>query len=245
MRRFYAPPQNFANRSVLLNLAETRHLRDVLRLRIGDEVRVFDGEGREFLCRIEKIEKKETDLQIIEEIFPSAPESNLNLTLAVALLKGEKFDLIVQKTCELGVSRIVPLITKRADIRIKDAKESGKKIERWRKIVLEASKQCGRAQLMQIETPTAFEEFIKNNDGVCVLFSERDGESFESFVNKFSEAAKITAIVGSEGGWEDSEIETARQNNIHIVTLGGRILRAETAAITIPVLLQNRFGDFR
>src|SRR3954467_4861472 len=97
MRRFYASRENFSNDKVTLNLDETRHLRDVLRLREGEKVNVFDGAGKEFLCAIETISKKETALKIIEETAPSSPESDLDLTLAVALLKGEKFDLVIQK----------------------------------------------------------------------------------------------------------------------------------------------------
>jgi 16S rRNA (uracil1498-N3)-methyltransferase len=243
MRRFYSSAINHETREVVLNQEETRHLRDVLRLRTGEKVGVFDGAGKEFACRIIEIGKKETRLEILEETNPAAPESNLDLTLAVALLKGEKFDLVVQKSCELGVSRIVPLVTKRADVKLKDAKETEKKLERWRKIVLESSKQCGRAKLMRIESPTTFEQFAKTSDGISLFFSERNGENFENFAGKNIKPKKVTAFIGSEGGWDDAEITTARENNFQIITLGGRILRAETAAITIPTLLQNHFGD--
>ncbi len=236
MRRFYAPKENFQAEKITLSLDETRHLRDVLRLRAGENVSVFDGEGREFLCEIESVSKKETALKIIEETAPLAPTSNRDLTLAVALLKGEKFDLVVQKAVELGVSRLVPLNTKRANVKIKDA---AKKLERWRKIALEAAKQCGRADLMTIEMPTDFEDFIKTSKGAKILFSERGGENFSAI----KPAKKITAVIGSEGGWDDSEIEFASANDFQIITLGGRILRAETAAIAIAAVLQNRFGD--
>ncbi len=239
MRRFYAPPENFKNENVVLCEEETRHLRDVLRLRESQQVRVFDGQNREFVCEIFKIEKRQTILKIIEEIEPSASESNLDLTLAVALLKGEKFDIVIQKAVELGVKNFVPLITKRCDVKIKDA---DKKTERWRKIALEACKQSGRADLMKIETPTDFEKFIKTTKGAKILFSERGGTNF----SEISETENlITAVVGSEGGWEDSEIETAKANGFQIVTLGGRILRAETAAISFAAILQHRFGDLR
>lgn len=239
MRRFYAPRENFTAGNIRLNLEETRHLRDVLRLREGETVQVFDGEGREFLSRIGKIEKRETVLEIIEEIEPSAPESNLDLTLAVALLKGEKFDLVLQKAAELGVVRFVPFITKRTNVKLKDA---DKKAERWQKIALEAAKQSGRARLMNIEKPLDFNKFVENsrNSGKnLVLFAERGGRNFSGVKT----GERIIAAVGSEGGWEDAEIETARQNNFQIVTLGGRILRAETAAISIAAILQHRFGD--
>jgi 16S rRNA (uracil1498-N3)-methyltransferase len=243
MRRFYAPKENFGNQKIVLSLEETRHLRDVLRLREGDAVRIFDGEGREFSCRIEKIEKKETALDIIEEVAAPAPASNLDLTLAAALLKGEKFDLVVQKACELGVAGLVPVIAGRTDVKLRDAE---KKVERWRKIALEAAKQSGRADLMRIEMPAQFADFLKNSaarqldDEKLLLFSERDGESLEAI----EAAKKITAIIGSEGGWEDSEIEAAKNSGFQIVTLKGRILRAETASIAVAAVLQHRFGDF-
>jgi 16S rRNA (uracil1498-N3)-methyltransferase len=238
MRRFYASRENFSHDKITLSLEETRHLRDVLRLREGEKVNVFDGAGKEFSGVIEKISKKETVLKIIEETAPSSPESELELTLAVALLKGEKFDLVIQKAVELGVCKLVPLNTKRADVRLKDG---DKKLERWQKIALEACKQSGRAQLMQIELPVDFEKFIKTADGARILFAERGGALFSAI----KADKKITALVGSEGGWEDSEIEFAASNGFQIITLGGRILRAETAAIAVSAVLQNNFGDLR
>lgn len=172
-----------------------------------------------------------------EEIAPKASESNLEIILAVAILKGEKFDLVMQKAVELGVTKFVPLITKRCDVKPKD---SEKKIERWRKIILESSKQCGRAKLMQVELPIEFSKFVSDNRSETkILFAERHGAK----ISDANFTKKITAVTGSEGGWEDSEIEFARRNGFRIITLSGRILRAETAAIAIAAILQNCFGD--
>ena len=237
MRRFYAPIENFNNQNVTLSLEETRHLRDVLRLRENAEIHVFDGIGKEFLCSVEKISKKETALKILKEVSPTAPESKLDLTLAVALLKGEKFDLVIQKAVELGVKRFVPLNTIRADVKIKDDE---KKLERWRKIIVDATKQCGRAALMEIGAPVDFGDFISSANDTKILFAEKGGESF----SEIKAAKNITAMIGSEGGWEDSEIENAREKGFQIITFGGRILRAETAAISVASVLQNKFGDF-
>lgn len=236
MRRFYTPKEkiNSAN-TITLDADETRHLRDVLRLRNGDKVNVFDGEGSEYSCVIESVSKKEAILGIIGKMDTFSPESFLDLTLAIALLKGEKFDLVVQKAVELGVTTLVPLQTARCDVKLKD---SGKKLERWRKIALEASKQSGRSRLMKVDEPIAMDAFVKDAEDM-VLFSERGGESFSSI----KAGKKITAVIGPEGGWEDSEIAIARDKGATIVTLGGRILRAETAAISIASILQHRFGD--
>jgi 16S rRNA (uracil1498-N3)-methyltransferase len=242
MRRFYASPGQFKADVIVLNEDETKHLRDVLRLRENIEVQVFDGAGKEFSCLIESIAKRETVLRIKSEIAPAAPESNLDLTLAVALLKGEKFDLVVQKATELGVTRLVPLSTKRADIKIKDAGDIEKKLGRWRKIALEAAKQSGRAKLMEIEIPAKFNDFIESESvGAKILFAERGAASF----SEIAASGKIVAVVGAEGGWETAEIETARAGGFQIITFGGRILRAETAAIAFAGILQNQFGDLR
>jgi 16S rRNA (uracil1498-N3)-methyltransferase len=237
MRRFYAPLESFRDKSVALDADETRHLRDVLRLHVGDEVSVFDGTGREFRCVISEIEKKRSSLIVIEEISPASPESAFDITIAATILNGEKYDLIIQKAVELGVTRLIPLHTMRCDVKLKDA---AKRLDRWRRIALEATKQSGRAKLMQVAVPTAFDKLIEElSNKTTVLFSERDGVDF-SIV---SADKKITALFGPKGGWDDSELEAARSHGINIVTLGGRILRAETASIAITAILQHRFGD--
>ena len=239
MRRFYSPIENFRDGIVTLNGDETRHLRDVLRLSVGEEVSIFNGTGREFRCEISEIGKKSSVLSVLEEMSPASLESPFDLTIAATILNGEKYDLIIQKAVELGVSTLVPLNTIRCDVKLKDAE---KRIERWRRIALEATKQCGRAKLMQIAEPAAFDKFIANSKGSnLVLFSERDGNDFSTI----AKGKKITALFGPKGGWDDSELETARSRGVKNVTLGGRILRAETAAIAITAILQHRFGDLK
>ena len=233
---------------------EARHLRDVLRLQRGDEVYVFDGEGKEFQCEIENSGRDFAELRLIEEVAPARPESPLDLTLAVALLKGEKFDLVVQKATELGVTRILPVITERADVRLRDERDAAKRVTRWQRIALEAAKQSGRARVPEIALPIAFKSLAEARtgenaavfagDALWLIFSERDGHSLEEGIKQLPERPrKIIALVGSEGGWTDDEIFSARDAKWKIVTLGGRTLRAETAAISIIALLQHLFGD--
>ncbi|MEA2174954.1 MAG: rRNA (uracil1498-N3)-methyltransferase [Blastocatellia bacterium] len=257
-RRFYAPPEAFAQggKSVTLAGEEARHLRDVLRLKPGDEVFVFDGEGLEYRCVVEDARRDGALLQVIGEVSPASQESPLDLTLATALLKGEKFDLVVQKATELGVARIVPVMTKLADVRFKDEGEGNKRTSRWQRIALEAAKQSGRARVPEINQPLAFNKLISEDapaslETVRLLFSEREGAGLSDIIKGWSNIPRsnipksATALVGSEGGWTDEELAAARDAGWTIITLGGRIMRAETAAITITALLQHLLGDMK
>lgn len=250
-RRFYAPPETFAAdaKSVTLGAEETRHLRGVLRLKEGAEVYVFDGTGGEFRGEVRKVARDSTEVNLNEEVAPARPESPLGLTLAVALLKGEKFDLVLQKATELGADPMIPIMTARADVRIKSDDDVTRKLVRWRRIALEATKQCGRARLMRIEMPMAFAKLIDqpaSGGETRFMFAERDGVSFEAAVSDSTKKAdRVIALVGSEGGFSDGEIVQARESGWKIVTLGGRVMRAETAAIAIAALLQHRFGDLK
>ena len=244
-RRFHAPPNSFnaTEQTVTLGPDEARHLRDVLRLKPGDEVYVFDGRGHEFRCAVSTSKRDAAELRIEAEVEPAKPESQLQLNLCVALLKGEKFDLVVQKATELGVKKITALITHYADIQLRDSSDATKRVARWQRIALEAAKQSGRAFVPEISLPVSFEAAV-DVDGLGVMFSERDGEALE-YLTSQPTPQSITALVGSEGGWSDEEIESARARNFHVITLGGRILRAETAAITVTALLQYLFGDLK
>lgn len=256
-RRFYAPPGAFeANaRSVTLALEEARHLRDVLRMQAGEDVYVFDGVGKEFHCRIEESRRDTALLKVIAEVEAARSESPLKLTLAVALLKGEKFDLVVQKATELGITRVVPVVTRFADIRLRDESDAAKRVARWQRIALEAAKQSGRAVVPWIADPVSFPIFVKDAAGNSpevetganyVLFSEREGQSIAKAASEISpNPLRLTALVGSEGGWADEELLAARGAGWSVITLGGRTLRAETAAITVAALLQHLYGDLK
>lgn len=253
-RRFYAPPNAFSHGQVTLTADEARHLSDVLRLQPGDEAYVFDGVGDEFQCVVDDVARDSVLLSVRASVAPARPESPLNLALAVALLKGDKFDLVVQKTTELGISRILPIITDRADIKLRDESDGAKRVARWQRIALEAAKQSGRARVPEVESPLSLVALFRNcatEDAVPesavmtlrLLFSERAGGRLEYAYGLSAQPQKVTALIGSEGGWTDDELELARMRRWQIVTLGGRTLRAETAAIAVTTLLQHRFGD--
>ena len=249
-RRFYAPLSAFDSGLTHVTLVsdEARHLREVLRLKVGDEVYVFNGEGKEFQCRVEESRRDTARLVVLSEVTATRPESPLHLTLALALLKGEKFDLVVQKATELGVTVITPVITKLADIRLRDESDAAKRVVRWQRIALEAAKQSGRAVIPTIEIPVTFATLVHDRGAepksTCLMFSERNGQPLrEAAELSTGNANRLTALVGSEGGWTDEELTTAGNAGWKIVTLAGRTLRAETAAIAVAVLLQHLAGD--
>jgi 16S rRNA (uracil1498-N3)-methyltransferase len=249
LRRFYAPQIAFSSdsKTVSLGADEARHAHGVLRLEVGEEVFVFDGEGHEYRCSIAELTSRSATLDVLEQVQPASPESPLHLTLAVALLKGEKFDLVVQKSTELGIKRLTPLITTRADVRIREPGDARKKADRWARIAFESAKQCGRAQLMLVDPPMNLDEFFRSIAGVQLklTYTARDGDPHAELDKMDLKDTGLAAMIGPEGGWTDDELKQTAANGCKIVTLGGRILRAETAAIAVATLLQHRFGDLK
>ena len=260
-RRFYAPPKAFpvapGGGELWLAPEEARHLRDVLRMGEGDEVFVFDGEGREFRCVVTEPGPSRRDwafLEVREQVEPARPESPLRLRLAVALLKGEKFDLVVEKATELGATRVTPVLSKRAEVRLprderKQASEG--RVARWKRHAQEAAKQSGRARVPQVDEPCALEQLLADEatpgrpESLRLFFTEREGRPLmETVAGLFGRTPqRVTLLIGPEGGWDDVELSMARNAGWKLVTLGGRILRAETAAIVTAALLQHLFGD--
>lgn len=252
LRRFYAPPESFGDDGarVTLSREESRHLSGVLRLAAGGEVRVFDGEGREFLCVVTEATARAGVLEVRGRVDPPRAESPLDLTLACALLKGEKFDLVVQKATELGVARVAPVETARAEVKLPRGggdRDGSKRVERWRRIAVEAAKQSGRARVPPVDAPMGLAEALAGGTEPAarrLMFAERGGRGLVETVTAWDEKpTRVAALVGPEGGWEDEEIEEARGAGWEIVTLGGRVLRAETAGVVVVALLQHLCGD--
>ncbi len=235
--RFYAPPAQINGPLITLADDEAHHLARVLRLPAGAQVFAFDGCGQEYACKISQAGKRTAELTIIEQLTNTV-ESPLNLTLAVALLKGDKFDWVVQKATELGVTRIVPLLTEHCDIRQLKAEH---KLQRWQRIALEALKQCGRRQLVEFAEPQIWLKFCAaETSNLKLILSERGGQRLKDVAPTTDSAC---VAVASEGGWSEAELEVAAQHGFVPVHLGTRVLRAETAAITGVALLQHLCGD--
>lgn len=241
--RFHAPHSQISDSQITLDADEAHHLSRVLRLGVGERVFVFDGENSEWECEIGAVSKREALLNIIGKLDDDV-ESPLHLTLAQALIKGDKFDWVVQKATELGVTRIVPLITDNNDVR-RVEERAEQKLERWRRISLEALKQCGRRRLVEIMEPIRFVHFCESSPAPNLIFSERGGKPLRHIAAELQHPTRLSVCVASEGGWSDAELQAAEAHKFLAVHLGQRILRTETAAIAAVALAQHRFGDLR
>lgn len=240
--RFFASKSQISESVITLDADESHHLLRVLRLSQGEHVFVFDGDGAEWECEITSAGKRETSLTIVRQL-DDAVESTLHLTLVQALIKGDKFDWVVQKATELGVTGIVPLVTDHSDIRKAEGRAENR-LQRWRRISMEALKQCGRRRLVEISEPVGFKDFCELNASVnSLIFSERGGLSMHETANRLRPIGQLNLCIGSEGGWSERELSLAEAHNFIPVHLGNRILRTETAAITAIALAQHLFGD--
>jgi 16S rRNA (uracil1498-N3)-methyltransferase len=212
--RFYFDGAIAEGQRIELDHDETHHAR-VLRVRDGEAVEVFDGRGGAFAGTFEP----PNAINISEPI--DSRESSTAIHLAMAIIQLEKFELVLQKATELGVARLIPIVTERCEVR--PERYRGKH-ERWRKIVFEATKQSGRSRIAELESPAPFEDVVKRPGLKIVFDADQPAEGRE-------EGAPHILFIGPEGGWSEGELAMARANGCRFEQLGPRRLRAETAAI--------------
>jgi 16S rRNA (uracil1498-N3)-methyltransferase len=237
-RRLFVPAERLAGSRVTLSGDDHHHLSIVLRARPGDLVTLFDGGGGEVDGRILRIDRAETELEL--NARRAAPVSPAAITLLCAIPRGSRMDLLIQKTVEVGVSAIVPLLTARSVAR----PEAGRR-ERWVAIAREAARQCGRADLPDIAAPTPLADALSDRRLAArrlALFERDDAQGLRAALEA-GEPAPTALLIGPEGGFEDVEREAARAAGFVGVSLGRRILRVETAAIVAVALAAAAYGD--
>ena len=234
-RRFFVPREQIGDRVASLPPDQTHHLRDVLRLKAGDEVEVFDGEGTGYLGKVQA-DGAHIRIEGLQKL-PLLDQSRVWITLAPALIKSDRFEWILQKATELGADEIIPVATQFSEIRIPRSKVEAR-LERWHRIVREASKQCRRLTIPQIHPPIQFQELLSLEQPPSttrLLFYERAATSWSSAC---SLTDRVLICTGPEGGWEAGEVEEAGRAGFRILSLGSRILRAETAALAALAIIQ-------
>ncbi len=244
MTRFHVRPEAVEADRVVFDEQETRHLARVLRLRPGDSVQVVDGRGTEFTVRLESIETRAAAGTILAR-SSSVTESPLAITLAQGIPKGDKMEWIVRTVTELGVTRVVPLLTERSIVRLEPGRWRDR-ARRWQRVAKEAAKQCGRAVIPTVDAPRSIQELADAERAadlrLCFWEGERRGLR-EILDAARGPVASALLVVGPEGGLAPREVETLRGRGFTSAGLGPRILRTETAGPAGVSLLQARFGD--
>jgi 16S rRNA (uracil1498-N3)-methyltransferase len=227
MHRFYVPDLPHEGALVALSDEEARHLTQVLRLALGDDVRVFDGHGREHLARVEVAARQRAEVRVGPQAAP-APELPLRLTLAAALLKGDKFDDVVRDAAMLGVHVVCPLVTARTEV---PAARAGKvsRVERWKRVALNSAKQCGRAVVPEVGEPQAIAVALANLPRPLIALVEPSLGARPGELPPRPDTA--TVLVGPEGGWAPAEVDALVAAGASLFSLGGRTLRADAAPI--------------
>ena len=240
LTRVYVDAVLESGAQLILTGSAASHLTRVLRLRPKAALTLFNGRGGEYAASIERVQRSEVQVAIGAH-EPIERESPFPLTLAQGVSRGERMDLVVQKATELGVARLVPLLTERSIVRL-DEEQSDRKSSHWRAVAIAACEQCGRNRLPEVALPMQLREFLRQpaGDSVRLLLSPSATRRIEDVPRP---AAGATVLIGPEGGLADEEQQLAEGAGYTAVNLGPRVLRTETAAIAALTLLQRQFGD--
>jgi 16S rRNA (uracil1498-N3)-methyltransferase len=236
-----------AGTAVTLPVDEGRHLARVCRLTPGDPVRVFDGQGREVLARVEEVGRQLVTVRLIEPAIPAA-ESPVRIEVAQAALTGDKMDAIVRDLTMLGVGAVQPICSARSEIKCSTLVRS-RRAERWRRVAVASAKQCGRAVLPQVGDPLELQDWLKTHtSGVRLVLVEPAGDVPAGGAGipapgKDRPDTSIALLVGPEGGWTAEEATLALGAGFVPWTLGTRTLRADAASLVAVSILQYLWGD--
>ena len=244
MSRFYVPKENVKNGKIIIDGEEAHHVLDVMRLEDDDKVVVFDGTGNEYTGFIKDTDRKSKRI-VVEVVRTETPslESTSEITLSQAIPKKNKMSYVVEKATELGVKRVIPLITERTIVR-PDKASCARKVQRWRKTATQSSKQCGRSDIPEITEITSYKDMAESLDGYdLVLFAHLAKEtiSIKEAITGFK-AGKILLFIGPEGDFTPEEVKLLRKDNVRFISLGRRVLRSDTAGLFALSVLSYEFS---
>lgn len=245
MQHFFVTPSQVKEKKIYIEGSDVNHMKNVLRMRIGEELVVSDGNNLQYRCAVEGYEEGIAVLEILEEL-PVDTELPSRIYLFQGLPKQDKMELIVQKAVELGACQIVPVATKRAVVKL-DEKKAAKKVERWQQIAESAAKQAGRGVIPEVARVMSYKEALKCAEGLDVVlipYELAEGmEETRKVIEAIRPGQSVGIFIGPEGGFEKEEVELAMEYGAKAITLGKRILRTETAGLTtLSVLMFHLEG---
>lgn len=240
MYRFYVSADQLAEKEVFISGGDVNHIKNVLRLEVGDWIVACDGNGTDYVSRIQSICSDEV-VASIEKVQPTGTELPVRITLFQGMPKKDKLELIIQKAVELGACEIVPVMTKRTVVKLSEEKKINKRLERWQSIAYAAAKQCDRGIIPTVHKPVSYEEALAMADQLdynVIPYELQTGmEEARKIVDQACKQRSLGIYIGPEGGFEPEEVERAMTRNIHPMTLGKRILRTETAGMALLSIL--------
>lgn len=240
MYRFYVSADQLAEKEVFISGGDVNHIKNVLRLEVGDWIVACDGNGTDYVSQIQSICSDEV-VTSIEKVQPTGTELPVRITLFQGMPKKDKLELIIQKAVELGACEIVPVMTKRTVVKLSEEKKINKRLERWQSIAYAAAKQCDRGIIPTVHKPVSYEEALAMADQLdynVIPYELQTGmEEARKIVDQACKQRSLGIFIGPEGGFEPEEVERAMTRNIHPMTLGKRILRTETAGMALLSIL--------
>ncbi|NND69008.1 MAG: 16S rRNA (uracil(1498)-N(3))-methyltransferase [Halioglobus sp.] len=238
LTRIYTLQALHSGASFVLEPGPSRHIARALRMNSGDALTLFDGRGGEYLATIDAIDKKSVSVTTGEH-DPVERESGLAIHLGIAMSRGDRFDWVVQKSTELGVSRITPLTTEHTGVQLK-GERLAKKLAHWRQVAISACEQCGRNRVPQIDSPDALDAWVSGTTATARYVLHPQGQPLPSGITS---TPSVALLVGPEGGLSEGEIARAEAADYRSLTLGPRVLRTETAPLAAIAVLQAHWGD--
>lgn len=234
MQHFFVTPSQVKEGQICIEGSDVNHMKNVLRMRSGEELMVSDGDNQKYRCVIERYEEDQAILGIIEGMQVDT-ELPSKIYLFQGLPKQDKMELIVQKAVELGVYQVIPVHTRRSVVRL-DAKKAAKKVERWQEIARSAAKQAGRGYIPEVASVMSYEEALecaRKLDVVLIPYELCvDMEETKKIMEAVRPGQSVAVFIGPEGGFEKEEVQRAMECEAKAITLGRRILRTETAGLT-------------
>ena len=239
MQHFFVSPEQVKEEKIYVEGGDVNHMKNVLRMKTGEELTVNDGEGSQYLCAVESYE---ADMAVLKILGKKQDESELasKIYLFQGLPKQDKMELIVQKSVELGAYQVIPVGTKRAVVKL-DAKKAKKKVERWQQIAVSAAKQAGRGIIPEVGEVCTYAQALKQAeelDVVLIPYELAKGmEETKQIIAGIRPGQSVGIFIGPEGGFEEEEVALAMKTGANPVTLGKRILRTETAGLTMLSVL--------
>ena len=234
MNHFFVEEWQVQGSDIVIQGSDVNHIKNVLRMRVGEEIMISDGTDKHFICSITELSEEKVIAKIVD-VDSNSSELPVKLTLFQGLPKADKMELIIQKAVELGAYEIVPVAMKRCVVKL-DAKKEKNKLVRWNGISESAAKQSKRMIIPQVKPVMTFQEavaYAKGLDYNVIPYEFAQGmKQSKEIVKRISEYKRVGIFIGPEGGFDEGEIALAKENHMEIISLGKRILRTETAGLT-------------